>query len=88
MNVETFWITRYSDESAPPELLVAWDEHSVEAAPEGFAEACRDARLAVGSDLKDSRHVLLSVGGVDSLFESPTLRAVVAKEGQREQVAR
>ena len=85
MNVETIWITRYSDDPGPPELLVAWDEYSVEANPDGFAEACRDARLAVGSDLKDSRRVLLSVGGVDSLFESPTLKGVVVNgEGETE----
>jgi hypothetical protein len=60
MRIHTVWATRtYSPDE--PELLVAWDEFSIDAHPEGFEEEVTRALGSLGSDLGVHRRIVISV---------------------------
>jgi hypothetical protein len=79
MKVRSLWITRKGAEGYDemPELLVAWDEISIDENPEGFEQSCKQALESVGSDVDEIRYLDIDVGHqVERTFE----RAVVTGE--------
>lgn len=76
--IETLWATRKSVDGGyhPPELLVAWDEFSVDANQEGWFEACTAALASLGGDLDQHRYVTLSLG--DDVLEDTFFATVTA----------
>lgn len=77
MIIETLWIKRQYEDT--PELLVAWDEFSVDENPEGFAEDCASALLKIGDDLAASRQIQISVltTSIDAAFVPSVVTGVV-----------
>lgn len=71
--IRSLWITRKSIDCGfhPAELLIAWDEWTVDENPEGWANACKEALEAVGDDLAAHRYIdlLLHDKGIDDAFE-------------------
>ena len=59
--------------------MVAWDEYSIDANPEGFEEDCKKAKESWGDDLLQWRMVELKTNGgdIDKLFETPVVSATV-----------
>lgn len=58
MRIETVWAVRkYSPDE--PELVVAWDEDSVDSNPEGFQADVDRALASLGSDLLETRRIVL-----------------------------
>ena len=58
-HVATLWITRQSEDT--PELLVAWDNFTIDGNPGGFTEACTSALAAVGGDVRDTAYLTIVV---------------------------
>ena len=58
-HVSTLWITRQSEDT--PELLVAWDNFTIDGNPGGFTEACKEALAAVGNDVRDTAYLTIIV---------------------------
>jgi hypothetical protein len=65
MNIYALFITRPDEES--PELLVAWDEYTVDAAPEEWDEARANALEAVGNDVQSQALVTIKVSETEIL---------------------
>jgi hypothetical protein len=80
MIIETFWGWRKGEDS--PELLVAWDEYTVDGYPEGYEAAVEEALKGAGDEMVEVRRIQLSVNytQITSQFEVPTLHAKVVKE--------
>lgn len=55
MILHTLWGTRKGE--ADPELMVAWDEYSVDGNRQGFAEDCERAIKSWGDDLATHRYI-------------------------------
>lgn len=74
MMILSLWARRRGEDS--PELLVAWDEYSVEQNREGFDEECREALRGMGEDLIQERelHIHVPMADIDAAFDSPVLR--------------
>jgi hypothetical protein len=53
---------RYEGEYAP-EVMLAWDEATVEENPDGFDKAVDDARREAGDDMASTRIVRVTVDG-------------------------
>lgn len=61
MDISTLWIKRKGCEDSPAELVVAWDEYSIEENWDGWASACKKALDAIGDDLSSRRFLNLKV---------------------------
>jgi hypothetical protein len=61
VNVLTLWGVRKGFEVDMPELMEAWDIHSIANWPEGWDEACAKARTSWGDDLVAWRIIELEV---------------------------
>ena len=61
MKIHTLWGERKGFEGDAPELMVAWDECSIESNPDGFEDACREARTSWGSELVQERCIHIEV---------------------------
>lgn len=59
MILHTLWGARAGE--AVPELMVAWDEYSVDQYPEGFEGDCDRAIKSWGSDLQHKRYIDIDV---------------------------
>jgi hypothetical protein len=59
MNLITMWGERRDYEGMQPELMVAWDEITEEGNPEGFKQACEEARASWGDELAQWRIINL-----------------------------
>lgn len=78
MEIATLWIKRKSFSSdTTPELLVAWDEYSIEENWQGWCDACDRELAAVGDDVEEFRFMSLHVDGAElqRMFERPRLSA-------------
>jgi len=77
--IYTLWIKRYYAMDDPPELLVAWDEYSVDENPIGFDSECDKALASVGSDLGERRYIKIQVSrpAIEASFAVPEIRATV-----------
>lgn len=64
MIIKTMWGKRRSEPNAPPELMVAWDEHRVDDFPEGFEDDCAVARASWSDDLAEWRMIDVEVRGL------------------------
>lgn len=60
MKIICLFITR-SYEPDNPELLVAWDEYSIDNNLKGFDEECDKALKAVGNDILNKAYVTVKV---------------------------
>ena len=68
MIIRTLWITRKSEE-APPELIEAWDEWSIEDNFEGWTRACEEALERIGNDVDQFRYIDIDLGSqIESRF--------------------
>lgn len=61
MKLLTLWGTRVGFEDAPPELMVAWDEYCHDNWAEGFDKECEAAIASWGSDLVETRQIVIDV---------------------------
>lgn len=59
MIIKTMWGMRKGEQT--PELMVAWDEYSVDGYTEGFEVECRRARESWENDLETYRMVDITV---------------------------
>ena len=78
MDIECLFIKRkYHTADEPPELLVAWDEYSVDENLQGWNDATRKAIESVEGDLSEYRFIKLRVheGAVSKAFEIPVVQA-------------
>jgi len=75
--VRGLWVTRKSIDAGhhPPELLVAWDEWTIDENQEGWAAECQAALEAVGDDLAAYRYIDFRFDGEDvaAPFETATV---------------
>lgn len=57
-----------------PELMLAWDEYSMDENPEGFSQECKDARKSWGEDLEQWRTIEIEIDEerLRAHFETPT----------------
>lgn len=80
MEVQTLWITRKSEPDASPELLVAWDEYSIDQNYKGYQEDVDRALASVGQDVAEYRFITLIVSRkeLDNAFKP--VRLEVATE--------
>lgn len=81
MEIRTLWAKRrdsYPGEHAP-ELLVAWDEFSIDDYREGWEDAKASELAAMEGDLVASAELVIDVpdDAVFALFESPKVSAEV-----------
>lgn len=60
MQLFTVWGIRNS-EPDEPELMVAWDEFSVDANPKGFDSEVKKAIESWGSDLRAHRYITVNI---------------------------
>lgn len=79
MRLTCLFITRpYSPDN--PELLVAWDEYSIDNNNEGFTEECDKALKAVGDDILNKAYVTVNVDEdaiLKILLPSGTIEGVI-----------
>ena len=70
MDIATLWIKRKGGEDSAPELIVAWDEYSIEENWEGWVAACKKELDAIGDDVAAKRFLNLKVNGgtIDDFF--------------------
>jgi hypothetical protein len=61
VKILTLWGIRRGFEEDMPELMEAWDEHSIDNWVEGWEEACDKARASWGDDLVAWRILELDV---------------------------
>ena len=77
--IRTLWFWRKGEPD--PELLVAWDDYSVDENPEGFQTECAAAYERVRSDDAGAgpRAITLSVDAtaIEKAFAAPTVNATV-----------
>ncbi len=75
MIVKCLFATRKGNEDGLPELLMAWDEWTVENNEPGFRLACEDAMRMMGDELDSHRyvHITLADNAVEKLFETATI---------------
>ena len=59
MILHTLWGARHGEST--PELMVAWDEYSVDLNREGFDEHCDRAIKTWGADLQEKRYINIAV---------------------------
>lgn len=84
MIVRGLWVTRKYDTNAPPELLEAWDEVSIDENLEGFNEACKKALDAVGDDVDEFRYIDMEVptSAVRQAFQPEVVESTISyREG-------
>ena len=81
MIVKTMWGKRKSEPENLPELMVAWDEYTIDLNPDGFAEDCERARVSWGSDLEEYRYVDISLSeeDIDNMFATTNILGLVKK---------
>jgi hypothetical protein len=79
MRIHTVWGQRVGTENEP-ELMVAWDEFSVDANPEGFREDVEKALQSWGSDLETHRYIDIRLPDkvINEAFWAPVVEAEVA----------
>lgn len=77
MIVETMWGLRRGEQV--PELMVAWDEFSVDSYSDGWREACEKARESWGRDLLEFRYVKIDVDedAIEKAFRPSTIQGDV-----------
>lgn len=82
MDIASLWIKRKGYEDVAPELLVAWDEYSIEENWDGWASACHDALKACGDEVLDKRFINLSVqqSQIEAIFMRGTIPVVNVTE--------
>lgn len=82
MKIHTLWGWRKNEDT--PELMVAWDEISVDGWHEGFDEAIKHEIECWGSDLYAHRFIDLEVDldEVAKAFQTPQLNVEVKPDGQ------
>lgn len=80
MIIETFWGWRKGEDS--PELLVAWDEFTVDGYPDGYEKAVKESLEGAGDEMIEVRRISLSVkeGLITSQFTVPTIPAEVVED--------
>lgn len=61
MDIATLWIKRKGNESESPELIVAWDEYSIEENWEGWAADCQKHLDEIGGEVSMKRFLNLRV---------------------------
>src|SRR4051812_4926221 len=80
MIVESLWITRRPESGfTAPELLVAWDEVSLDENMEGYQEECEKALAACKSDVDQVRYIQINVpdAQLDAAFAMATIPSAV-----------
>lgn len=79
LDIYTVWATRKHDEGAP-ELLVAWDEFSVDNHPDGFERVIVAATDAMGEDLNEVRRITIRVPleTIEAAFDGPVITGEIA----------
>lgn len=65
MILHTLWGVRKGEST--PELMVAWDEYSVDSYREGFDQDCERAIKSWGNDLQEKRYIDIEISE-DSLM--------------------
>jgi hypothetical protein len=77
-DVVSLWATRKSIDAGmhPPELLVAWDEYTIDENFEGWHSACMAALSAMGGDLDQHRYITLRVP--EDVLEEAFFRTISA----------
>jgi len=67
------------EENTAPELLVAWDEYTLDCNPEGFEADCEKAKKSYGGDLVASRIVEIEVDEeeLSALFAPANLKGKI-----------
>ena len=80
MDIYTAWATRKDFESDAPELLIAWDEYTVDCNPGGFEEALEREVNAMGDELAELRRITIKVPqeALLAAFKQASIEAEVA----------
>lgn len=81
LDIYTVWATRNEGiESQVPELLVAWDEFSVDDNPDGFERIITAATDAMGKDLNEIRRITIRVplDTIEAAFRSTVIHGEIA----------
>lgn len=61
MQLTTLWGERKGYEGETPELMVAWDENSIDQNGEGFEKECEQAIASWGNDLVQWRTIVVTI---------------------------
>lgn len=83
INIVSVWGERRGYEGETPELMVAWDENSVDENPVGFATACAKEAESWGEDLMQQRTIIIAVPAdmIEAAFRGPVVQGVVVEDG-------
>jgi hypothetical protein len=65
-----------------PELMVAWDEHSIDDNPAGFDEDMEKAKKSWGEDLISHRQISINIdeNELAAMFEEQSISGELSKE--------
>ncbi|MBN9214718.1 MAG: hypothetical protein J0J04_07880 [Microbacterium sp.] len=79
VRIVTVWGERRGYVGEAPELMVAWDECSVDENPNGFEGACAEEAASWGDDLVQQRRIILEVPAhlIRGAFAAPVVAATV-----------
>lgn len=61
INIVSVWGERRGYEGEVPELMVAWDQNSIDENPDGFEGACAEEAESWGDDLVQQRRIVIAV---------------------------
>ena len=79
MNIEALFGLRKGFENDYAELMVAWDEYSIESNPDGWDDQCAAAMASWGDDLAQHRIITITVddGSISALFGPAQVTGIV-----------
>lgn len=65
-----------------PELMVAWDEHSIDANPQGFYDDIEKSKKSWGDELVTSRLISVDINEDElvAMFEEKSISGKISKE--------
>jgi hypothetical protein len=77
IEIRTLWGWRHGTDF--PELMVAWDEFSVDENHDGFVKACEQAKREWGSDLREHRLIEIRVpeAAIVEAFRPPKVEGTI-----------
>lgn len=80
IEIRTLWGVRKGFTAEYAELMVAWDEASVDNWEEGFEEACAKEIASWADDLQESRYITITVDreAIEAAFSEATVAGRVS----------
>lgn len=79
MIIKCLFITRKSEPNNMPELILAWDEYTMEGNPGGFERECRHQLSGWEDEIEAKRIVNIEIEDdiIEGLFTVPVIEATV-----------